>query len=163
MNRSELIETVAGTTGLERRQVEAAVTAFVDSVVAETRAGNKVSIFGFGTFTPTSRAARMGRNPRTGAAVKIAAKKGVRFAPARSYKETLNTRGAAKKAATKRAAAKKAPATKAATKTTAKRASATKATASRKAAASATKTPRATKTGAAKTTATKAPRSAKSR
>lgn len=162
MNRSELIETVVSTTGLEKRQVETAVTAFVDSVVAETKAGNKVSIFGFGTFTPTSRAARMGRNPRTGDAVKIAAKKGVRFAPARSYKETLNTRAAAKKAATKRAAASKTTATKAATT---KRAAASKTTATRKAAsravatkATATRTARATKG-----TATKATRSTKKR
>ena len=105
MNRTELIERVAGTAGLEKKQAEAAVSAFVDSVIAEARAGSKVSIFGFGTFTPTSRAARMGRNPQTGAPVKIAASKGVRFAPAAAFKTSLNTRGGTTK---KAAAAKKA-------------------------------------------------------
>src|SRR5437870_4159225 len=77
--------------------------------MSETRAGNKVSIFGFGTFTPTSRAARMGRNPQTGAPVKIAASKGVRFAPAAAFKSSLNSRAGTKKAA---AAKKAAPAKK---------------------------------------------------
>ncbi|WP_410051007.1 HU family DNA-binding protein [Acidiferrimicrobium sp. IK] len=140
VNRTELIESVVATTGLEKKQAEAAVAAFVDSVIAETKAGNKVSIFGFGIFTPKSRAARTGRNPQTGAPVKIAASKSVGFQPAAAYKTTLNTRGGAKKAAAKKAApavkavatkkatpakktaapAKKAPA-KAATKTTKKR------------------------------------------
>jgi nucleoid DNA-binding protein len=109
VNRTELIERVAGAAGLEKRQAEAAVSAFVDSVINEARAGSKVSIFGFGTFTPTSRAARMGRNPQTGAPVKIAASKGVRFAPAAAFKSSLNSRGGTKKAA---AAKKTAPAKK---------------------------------------------------
>ena len=110
MNRTELIEKVAQSTGLDKKQAEAAVAAFVDSVITETKAGNKVSIFGFGIFTPKSRAARTGRNPQTGAPVKIAASKSVGFQPAAAYKTTLNTRGGAKKAAAKKAA----PATKAA-------------------------------------------------
>src|SRR2546421_7011998 len=53
VNRSDLVEAVAGSTGLEKRQAESAVTAFIDAVMSEAKAGNKVSIFGFGTFTPT--------------------------------------------------------------------------------------------------------------
>jgi DNA-binding protein HU-beta len=87
--------------------------AVIDAVIAETRGGGKVSIFGFGTFTPSSRAARIGRNPQTGAPVKIAASKGVRFAPAAAYKSALNTKGGAKKAAAKASAKKAAPAKKA--------------------------------------------------
>ena len=94
-----------------RNSAEAAVTAVTESVMSETRAGNKVAIFGFGTFSPSARAARMGRNPQTGAPVRIAASKSVRFAPASAFKEALNSRGkaaAAKKAApAKKAAAKK--------------------------------------------------------
>ena len=84
VNKSELVDQVAGSTGLEKRQAESAVTAMIDAVIAEAKSGNRVSIFGFGTFTPTSRAARVGRNPQTGAPVKIAASKGVRFAPAQA-------------------------------------------------------------------------------
>lgn len=116
VNRTELVDNVAKTTGLDKKQAEAAVSAFVDSVITETKAGNKVSIFGFGIFTPKSRAARTGRNPQTGAPVKIAASKSVGFTPAAAYKTTLNTRGGAKKAAAKKVApaAKAAPAKKAA-------------------------------------------------
>ena len=118
MNRTELVDSVSGKTGLDKKQSEAAVSAFADAVINEIRAGNKVSLFGFGTFSPTARAARMGRNPQTGAPVKIAASKGVRFAPASAFKEVLNSRGGSKaaagKKATKTAAAKKsAPAKKA--------------------------------------------------
>jgi DNA-binding protein HU-beta len=118
VNRTELVEAVATKTGLDKKHAEAAVAAVAESVVAETRAGNKVAIFGFGTFSPSARAARMGRNPQTGAPVKIAASRSVRFAPASAFKEVLNSRGkapATKKAAPARkaAAAKAVPAKKA--------------------------------------------------
>ena len=98
MNRTELIDAVATRAGLERRQAEAAVKAFAEAVMSETRAGVPVSVFGFGTFKPTTRAARTGRNPQTGDPVKIASAKGVKFQPATAFKASLNTRGAAKKA-----------------------------------------------------------------
>lgn len=114
MNKSELVEHVRDAAGLDRRTAEAAVNAFVSAVMSDVKAGNKVSISGFGIFNPTSRAARTGRNPQTGAPVKIAASKGVRFAPAAAFKNELNTGG--KKAAAKKAApAKKATASKKAT------------------------------------------------
>jgi DNA-binding protein HU-beta len=120
VNRTELVDAVAGETGLERKQAEAAVKAFSDAVIAETKSGEKVSIFGFGTFTPTARAARMGRNPQTNTPVKIAASKGVRFSPAAAFKTTLNTKKAApKKTAAKKTAAAKAPAKTATAKATA--------------------------------------------
>jgi nucleoid DNA-binding protein len=118
VNRTELVDAVARQAGLDKKQAEAAVVAVANSVVTQTRAGNKVAIFGFGTFSPTQRKARTGRNPQTGAPVKIAASKSVKFAPATAFKEALNSRakaGAAKKAAPakKAGAAKKAPAKKA--------------------------------------------------
>lgn len=140
MNRSELIDKVAKETDLEKKQADAAVAAFVNAVVAETTAGSKVSIFGFGTFTPKSRAARTGRNPRTGTPVKIAASKSVGFTPAQAYKDTLNKRGGRK------AAAKKVrPATKTAAKKTTAKAAAKKAPAKKAAKAPAKKTARAAK------------------
>jgi DNA-binding protein HU-beta len=125
VNRTGLVEAVAAETGLDRRQAEAAVKAFADVVISETRAGEKVSVFGFGTFTPRSHAARMGRNPQTNTPVKIAASKGVRFAPASAFKEALNT----KKAPAKKTAAAKKTTSKAATKTAAAKKTTSKATA----------------------------------
>lgn len=106
MNKSELVDLVRDRAGLERRQAEAAVNAVLDAVMADIKSGNRVSLSGFGTFNPSDRAARTGRNPQTGEAVKIAASKSVRFTPATAFKQSLNP---AKKAAAKKAApAKKA-------------------------------------------------------
>jgi DNA-binding protein HU-beta len=128
VNRTELVEAVVTKAGLDKKQAEAAVAAVTESVMAETKAGNKVTIFGFGTFSPSARAARMGRNPQTGEPVRIAASRGVRFAPASAFKESLNSRSkaaAGKKAApAKKAAAKK---TGPAKKATAKKAAPAKA------------------------------------
>ena len=110
MNKSELVDHVRDAAGLDRRTAEAAVNAFVSAVMSDVKSGNKVSISGFGIFNPTARAARTGRNPQTGAPVKIAASKGVRFAPATAFKQELNAGG--KKAAAKKAPAKKATAKK---------------------------------------------------
>jgi DNA-binding protein HU-beta len=123
VNRTELVDAVSNKTGLDKKNAELAVGAVTETVMSEAKAGNKVSIFGFGTFSPTARAARMGRNPQTGAPVKIAAAKSVRFAPASAFKEVLNSRG-------KAAAAKKAAPAK---KTTAKKVTAKKAAPAKKA------------------------------
>src|SRR5687768_8260598 len=124
MNRSELVQHVAERAGLNRTTADQAVDAFVEAVMTATRKGDKVQLFGFGTFTPTARAARMGRNPQTGEPVKIAASKGVRFAPASVFKSALNGKGGASKATAKKSgSAKKAgSARKAAAKSTAKKA-----------------------------------------
>jgi DNA-binding protein HU-beta len=126
VNRTELVEAIATKADLEKPKADKAVKAIIETVIAQTRAGERVSVFGFGTFNPTSRAARIGRNPQTGAPVKIGASKSVRFAPAAAFKSALNTKGSAKKAAgpakksgkaaapAKASAAKKAPAKKAA-------------------------------------------------
>ncbi|MGH9166044.1 MAG: HU family DNA-binding protein [Acidimicrobiales bacterium] len=124
MNRAELIDKVRSATDTTRTEAEAAVDAVLQSVMVAVKAGDRVSLFGFGAFTPTSRSARLGRNPRTGDPVKIAASSGVRFAPAAAFKASLNPKKTAKKAtkaapvakATKAAPVKKA-ATKAATAT----------------------------------------------
>ena len=113
MNKSELVDDVASRASLDKRSAEAAVNAVIDAVMTTAKAGDKVSIPGFGTFTPTSRAARTGRNPQTGAPVKIAASKGVRFAPGTKFKELLNPKkGGAKKAAPAKTAKKAGKTTK---------------------------------------------------
>ena len=108
MNKSELIDHVSVTTSIDKKTATAAVGAVLDGIVATVKGGNKVSLLGFGVFTPTSRAARQGRNPRTGAPVKIGASKGVRFAPGSPFKAALNAKSGAKKSAPAKAA--KAPA-----------------------------------------------------
>ena len=125
MNRSQLVQAVSDGTGVRRRIVEGVVGSLFETVIAEVRSGRKVTVVGFGTFTPTARAERTGRNPRTGAVVPIPASIGVRFATGSTFKSALNpkeevrmaaTKAAAKKAPAKKAAAKKAPAKKTAAK-----------------------------------------------
>ena len=90
MNKGELVDEIARRADLEKRQAEAALNALVESVIEATKSGDKVSILGFGNFVPTSRSARTGRNPQTGAPVEIAASKSVRFAPGTAFKTALN-------------------------------------------------------------------------
>ena len=142
VNKSELVEAISKTTSLAKRDAENAVNALVHTVVSEVKAGRRVAVVGFGAFRPTRRAARMGRNPQTGAAVRIPASKGVSFAASSTFKDVMNGRtplgapkvvvsGAARpapaagtrKAAATKTAAKKAPVKK----TAAKKAVATKA------------------------------------
>ena len=134
MNRTELIARVSQSAGLGRRDAEAALDATIDAITASVRSGDPVRITGFGTFRLRERAARMGRNPQTGAPVRIKASRGIAFAAGATLKNNLNSsaRAAAKKAPAKKAAAKKAPAKKApAKKAVAKKAPARK-TAARK-------------------------------
>ena len=91
MNKVELVEAMAKKTGLSKKDAEKALNAFVD-VVNETLAkGEKVQLIGFGTFDVKSRAARVARNPRTGAELKIAASKAPAFKPGKALKDKVNT------------------------------------------------------------------------
>jgi DNA-binding protein HU-beta len=133
VNKADLIEKVKDAAGLSKSQAESAVDQTLDLVVKAITSGERVSLFGFGTFNPSARAARTGRNPQTGAPVKIAASKGVRFTPAAAFKAALNPR--AKKAAGAKKAAKASPAKKASAKKAApaKKAPAKKASPAKKA------------------------------
>ncbi|MBQ4612556.1 MAG: HU family DNA-binding protein [Clostridia bacterium] len=75
MNKVELIAAVADKAGLSKKDAEKAVAAVVGSIEAALVAGEKVQLIGFGTFEVRERAARMGRNPQTKEAIKIAASK----------------------------------------------------------------------------------------
>jgi DNA-binding protein HU-beta len=124
VNKSGLVDRVASAASVDKRTAEAAVDAIVDSIMECARSGERVTIFGFGSFSQSSRAARLGRNPRTGEAVPIAASTSVKFAPATAFKAALNPRStkkaAGKKAAGKKSAARKPAAKKVAAKKTAK-------------------------------------------
>lgn len=79
MNKAELIDKVSGDAGITKTQANAALDSFVDAVTRTLKKGDKVTLVGFGTFSVTKRAARNGRNPQTGAVIKIKAKKVARF------------------------------------------------------------------------------------
>ena len=88
MNKAELIEAVAKKTDLTKKDAGLAVDATLDAIKKGTKKGG-VSIAGFGSFSVSSRKARMGRNPQTGEEIKIKASKSVRFRPGKDYKEML--------------------------------------------------------------------------
>ena len=75
MNKTELIAAVAAKTGLSKKDADAAIGATVNAIAEALKAGDKVALVGFGTFEVRERAERMGKNPQTGAAIKIAASK----------------------------------------------------------------------------------------
>jgi len=79
MNKAELIEKLAKDAAITKTQANAALDSFVDAVTKTLKKGDKVTLVGFGTFSVTKRAARNGRNPQTGAVIKIKAKKVARF------------------------------------------------------------------------------------
>lgn len=115
MNKSELVDRVANASSVAKRDAENVLDALFDTVKNAVKGGDQVSWPGFGSFKGSQRSARTGRNPRTGAPVKIPASKGMKFTSSSALKELLNAKGAAKKAApAKKASGKKAPAKKAA-------------------------------------------------
>ena len=79
MNKAELIAKIAEDAGITKTQANLTVDAFVDAVTKTLKKGVKVTLVGFGTFSVSKRAARNGRNPQTGAVIKIKAKKVAKF------------------------------------------------------------------------------------
>jgi DNA-binding protein HU-beta len=79
MNKAQLIAKIADDAGITKTQANATVDAFVDAVTKTLKKGDKVTLVGFGTFSVSKRAARNGRNPQTGAVIKIKAKKVAKF------------------------------------------------------------------------------------
>ena len=79
MNKAELIAQIAGDAGITKTQANASLDSFVAAVTKTLKKGDKVTLVGFGTFSVSKRAARTGRNPQTGAAIKIKAKKVAKF------------------------------------------------------------------------------------
>ena len=133
VNRSELIEAISGHTGLTTKESEAALAAVVYEITAGVRSGNPVRITGFGAFKLRQRAARKGRNPQTGAPVKVKASKGIGFTPGVRLRADLNSRSAPAKPAALAAPAKKAVGTAAAPTAAAAKKAPAKAVAAKKA------------------------------
>ena len=90
MNKTELIDSMAAKTGLTKKNAEAALNAFVETVSEELTKGEKVSLVGFGTFEVSERAERTGRNPQTGETMKIAASKAPKFKAGKALKDQVN-------------------------------------------------------------------------
>ena len=159
MNRRELVTAVAAHSGTDPKVVDGVLRGFTDVVLATVTKGDPVVISGFAKFAKIQTKARMGRNPATGAAIRIKASKKARITPLKGFKDTVLgatpapklTKPAPAKAAAK-APAKKAPAKATAAKAPARKASAAKAPAK----ATAAKAP-ARKAAAAKAPARKAP------
>lgn len=90
MNKTELVEFIATQADLSKAKAAEAVDAFVEAVTTSLKKGKDVTLVGFGTFTISKRAARNGRNPQTGATIKIAASKAPKFRPGKSLKDAVN-------------------------------------------------------------------------
>ena len=89
MNKTELIAKIADDAGISKAAAERALTSFVEGVTLALKRGQKVSLVGFGTFSVSERAARTGRNPRTGATIKIASSRIPKFKPGKGLKDSV--------------------------------------------------------------------------
>ena len=89
MNKAELISKIADDAGITKTQSNAAVDSFIEAVTKTLKKGGRVSLVGFGTFAVSKRAARNGRNPQTGAVIKIKAKKVARFKAGKELQSKL--------------------------------------------------------------------------
>lgn len=87
MTKTELVAKIAEGAGLTKVQAEKALNCFIAETTAALKAGDKITLVGFGTFSAVTRAARTGRNPQTGKAIKIDAKTNGKFTPGKSLKD----------------------------------------------------------------------------
>ncbi|GAM08425.1 DNA-binding protein HU-alpha [Geobacter sp. OR-1] len=87
MTKVELVAMIAEDADLTKAQAEKALNSFVAATTAAIKAGDKVTLVGFGTFSAVTRAARTGRNPQTGKSIKIEAKTNGKFTPGKALKD----------------------------------------------------------------------------
>jgi DNA-binding protein HU-beta len=89
MTKAEMVERIAKDAGITKAAAEKALGAFLGGVTDALKKEDKVTFVGFGSFGVIKKKARIGRNPQTGAELKIAAKKAVKFAPGKALKEAV--------------------------------------------------------------------------
>ena len=89
MNKTELTSAIAAKAGLTKVDAKKALDAAIEAIAAALKAGDKVALIGFGTFSVTKREARQGVNPQTGKAIKIAAKKLAKFKAGKELEEAI--------------------------------------------------------------------------
>ena len=90
MNKAELIDAIAAETHMKKADSGRALDAFLNATTKSLKKGEKLTLVGFGTFSVTKRPARMGRNPQTGKAIKIAAKKVAKFKAGATLAKVVN-------------------------------------------------------------------------
>ena len=90
MNKTQFIDAIVEKSGLKKKEAEAALNAMPDVIAEALKAGDKIQLVGFGTFEVKERAAREGRNPKTGETIKIAASKHPAFTAGKALKDSVN-------------------------------------------------------------------------
>ena len=90
MNKAELIDAIALKANLSKKDADAALSATVAAITEALKAGDKVQLVGFGTFAVKARAARTGRNPKTGETIEVPASKHLTFSASKALKDQLN-------------------------------------------------------------------------
>ena len=90
MNKSDLIDAMAADAGITKAAAKKALESFLGNVEGSLKAGNRVSLVGFGSWSVSKRAAREGRNPQTGKTIKIAAKNVVKFKAGSELSDSVN-------------------------------------------------------------------------
>jgi DNA-binding protein HU-beta len=90
MNKAELIEAVSSQASIEKSEAARAVDAVFDAITGALKSGDTVALVGFGTFNVKARAARAGRNPRTGETIEIAASKVPGFKAGKGLRDAVN-------------------------------------------------------------------------
>ena len=89
MNKGQLVDAISRDARITKTQAQDALDAFVKNVQSSLKGGDKVTIVGFGTFSASNRAARMGRNPQTGQPIRIAAKRVAKFSAGKALKDAI--------------------------------------------------------------------------
>jgi len=90
MNKADLIDRIASAAGVTKSQASTAVETGISSITGALKKGERVALVGFGTFSVSQRKARNGRNPQTGAIIKIAARRVAKFTPGVELKKAVN-------------------------------------------------------------------------
>ncbi len=91
MQKSDLIEKIAGDAGISKAAADRALNSILSNITKTLKSGDRISLVGFGTFSISKRAARIGRNPQTGAEIKIKATKVPKFKAGKSLKEAVKS------------------------------------------------------------------------
>jgi len=89
MTKADLIEKMASDADISKAAAGKALDSMIDAVIKTVKKGNKVALVGFGTFSISKRKARTGRNPQTGATIKIAARKVPKFSAGKGFKDAV--------------------------------------------------------------------------
>ena len=90
INLTDIVKSVADDQSMSQTAAKGVIDSFINSVISFSKEGKKISIYGFGNFEVKERAARTGKNPRTGEEIQVAACKVVKFKAAKNFKDVVN-------------------------------------------------------------------------